>query len=128
MNPTYMHILTLKSDLQLNVMSDDLIHVVFQVLIAYARSRHEPERAPRQQGSGSRSQHSFQMQAGPTVVSSQRNYSPTATHVQPDLTQQNLLYDRGTPKRSMVRETRHLWVGNLPENVREEKIVEHFKR
>ncbi|XP_028849138.1 msx2-interacting protein [Denticeps clupeoides] len=28
----------------------------------------------------------------------------------------------------MVRETRHLWVGNLPENVREEKIVEHFKR
>ncbi|XP_066527435.1 msx2-interacting protein [Hoplias malabaricus] len=30
--------------------------------------------------------------------------------------------------RSMVRETRHLWVGNLPENVREEKIIEHFKR
>lgn len=29
---------------------------------------------------------------------------------------------------SMVRETRHLWVGNLPENVREEKIIEHFKR
>uniref|UniRef100_A0A4X1W1V9 Msx2-interacting protein n=1 Tax=Sus scrofa TaxID=9823 RepID=A0A4X1W1V9_PIG len=28
----------------------------------------------------------------------------------------------------MVRETRHLWVGNLPENVREEKIIEHFKR
>ncbi|XP_042360756.1 msx2-interacting protein isoform X2 [Plectropomus leopardus] len=28
----------------------------------------------------------------------------------------------------MVRETRHLWVGNLPEHVREEKIVEHFKR
>ncbi|XP_061730231.1 LOW QUALITY PROTEIN: msx2-interacting protein [Nerophis ophidion] len=28
----------------------------------------------------------------------------------------------------MVRETRHLWVGNLPEHVREDKIVEHFKR
>ncbi|KAK3537012.1 hypothetical protein QTP86_033128 [Hemibagrus guttatus] len=28
----------------------------------------------------------------------------------------------------MVRETRHLWVGNLPEHVREEKIVEYFKR
>ncbi|XP_077998884.1 uncharacterized protein LOC144451852 [Glandiceps talaboti] len=28
----------------------------------------------------------------------------------------------------MPRETRHLWVGNLPENIREEKIVEHFKR
>ncbi|XP_069096214.1 msx2-interacting protein isoform X2 [Pleurodeles waltl] len=28
----------------------------------------------------------------------------------------------------MVRETRHLWVGNLPESVREEKIIEHFKR
>uniref|UniRef100_A0A8C3NX90 Msx2-interacting protein n=1 Tax=Cyanoderma ruficeps TaxID=181631 RepID=A0A8C3NX90_9PASS len=28
----------------------------------------------------------------------------------------------------MVRETRHRWVGNLPENVREEKIIEHFKR
>nr|XP_012618508.1 msx2-interacting protein isoform X1 [Microcebus murinus] len=28
----------------------------------------------------------------------------------------------------MVRETRHLWVGNLPETVREEKIIEHFKR
>ncbi|XP_069775004.1 msx2-interacting protein [Narcine bancroftii] len=28
----------------------------------------------------------------------------------------------------MVRETRHLWVGNLPENVREDKIIEHFKR
>ncbi|XP_048662917.1 msx2-interacting protein-like [Marmota marmota marmota] len=28
----------------------------------------------------------------------------------------------------MVRETRHLWVGNLPENVGEEKIIEHFKR
>ncbi|KAM4741082.1 msx2-interacting protein isoform 3-T3 [Anableps anableps] len=28
----------------------------------------------------------------------------------------------------MVRETRHLWVGNLPEHVREEKIMEHFKR
>uniref|UniRef100_A0A8D8Q9J7 Protein split ends n=1 Tax=Cacopsylla melanoneura TaxID=428564 RepID=A0A8D8Q9J7_9HEMI len=28
----------------------------------------------------------------------------------------------------MVRETRHLWVGNLPDNIREEDIVEHFKR
>ncbi|XP_042199658.1 msx2-interacting protein isoform X3 [Callorhinchus milii] len=28
----------------------------------------------------------------------------------------------------MARETRHLWVGNLPENVREDKIIEHFKR
>ncbi|XP_069467192.1 msx2-interacting protein isoform X2 [Ambystoma mexicanum] len=28
----------------------------------------------------------------------------------------------------MVRETRHLWVGNLPESVREEKIIEHFNR
>ncbi|XP_055640208.1 protein split ends isoform X2 [Toxorhynchites rutilus septentrionalis] len=28
----------------------------------------------------------------------------------------------------MVRETRHLWVGNLPETVREERIREHFKR
>ncbi len=28
----------------------------------------------------------------------------------------------------MVRETRHLWVGNLPENTREERIKEHFKR
>ncbi|XP_063292169.1 msx2-interacting protein isoform X1 [Pelobates fuscus] len=28
----------------------------------------------------------------------------------------------------MVRETRHLWVGNLPENVRDDKIIEHFKR
>ncbi|CAH1236913.1 unnamed protein product [Diabrotica balteata] len=28
----------------------------------------------------------------------------------------------------MVRETRHLWVGNLPENIREERIREHFKR
>lgn len=28
----------------------------------------------------------------------------------------------------MVRETRHLWVGNLPDNIREEKIREHFKR
>lgn len=79
-----MHILTLKSDLQQN-MSD--VHVVFRVLIAYARSRHEPERAPRQQGWGSRSQHSFQVQAGPSVVSSQRNYSLTVTHIQPDLTQ-----------------------------------------
>ena len=29
---------------------------------------------------------------------------------------------------TMVRETRHLWVGNLPENIREERITEHFKR
>eukprot|EP00094_Tigriopus_californicus_P010419 TCALIF_10050-PA protein Name:"Similar to SPEN Msx2-interacting protein (Homo sapiens)" AED:0.40 eAED:0.40 QI:0/0/0/0.5/1/1/2/0/131 len=28
----------------------------------------------------------------------------------------------------MVRETRHLWVGNLPENVKEERIKEYFKR
>ncbi|XP_066153414.1 protein split ends isoform X3 [Euwallacea fornicatus] len=28
----------------------------------------------------------------------------------------------------MVRETRHLWVGNLPENIREERIREYFKR
>lgn len=35
---------------------------------------------------------------------------------------------RGEAERTMVRETRHLWVGNLPEHVREEKIVEHFKR
>ncbi|XP_037024616.1 protein split ends isoform X3 [Bradysia coprophila] len=28
----------------------------------------------------------------------------------------------------MVRETRHLWVGNLPETVCEEKIRDHFKR
>ncbi|XP_042213616.1 msx2-interacting protein-like [Homarus americanus] len=28
----------------------------------------------------------------------------------------------------MVRETRHLWVGNLPENISEERIKEHFKR
>ncbi|KAM9299544.1 LOW QUALITY PROTEIN: msx2-interacting protein [Gastrophryne carolinensis] len=27
-----------------------------------------------------------------------------------------------------MRETRHLWVGNLPENVRDDKIIEHFKR
>lgn len=60
----------------INYLLSDLIHVVFRVLIAYARSRQEPERAPRQQGSGSRSQHSFQEQAGPIVVSSQRNYSP----------------------------------------------------
>lgn len=44
------------------------------------------------------------------------------------LTIQTHLYDRGTGAHSMVRETRHLWVGNLPENVREEKIIEHFKR
>lgn len=30
--------------------------------------------------------------------------------------------------RKMVRETRHLWVGNLPEPVREDRIREHFKR
>lgn len=29
---------------------------------------------------------------------------------------------------TMVRETRHLWIGNLPENTREERIREHFKR
>lgn len=28
----------------------------------------------------------------------------------------------------MVRETRHLWVGNLPENINEDRIKEHFKR
>jgi len=28
----------------------------------------------------------------------------------------------------MVRESRHLWVGNLPENVREEDILSHFTR
>ncbi|XP_050446025.1 LOW QUALITY PROTEIN: protein split ends-like [Cataglyphis hispanica] len=28
----------------------------------------------------------------------------------------------------MVRETRYLWVGNLPENIREDRIREHFKR
>lgn len=28
----------------------------------------------------------------------------------------------------MVRETRYLWVGNLPHNIREERILEHFKR
>lgn len=28
----------------------------------------------------------------------------------------------------MVRETRHLWVGNLPENIREDRIFDHFKR
>ncbi|XP_049817476.1 protein split ends isoform X3 [Aethina tumida] len=28
----------------------------------------------------------------------------------------------------MVRETRHLWVGNLPENIREDRIREQFKR
>ncbi|XP_053694871.1 protein split ends isoform X2 [Sabethes cyaneus] len=28
----------------------------------------------------------------------------------------------------MVRETRHLWVGNLPETVQEDRIREHFKR
>lgn len=29
---------------------------------------------------------------------------------------------------SMVRETRHLWVGNLPDNIREDKVIEQFKR
>ena len=28
----------------------------------------------------------------------------------------------------MVRETRHLWVGNLPDTIREDKILDHFKR
>jgi RNA recognition motif-containing protein len=28
----------------------------------------------------------------------------------------------------MVRETRHLWVGNLPESIREDRIIDHFKR
>jgi len=28
----------------------------------------------------------------------------------------------------MVRETRHLWVGNLPENVSKERIKEYFNR
>ncbi|XP_024220048.1 protein split ends isoform X3 [Halyomorpha halys] len=28
----------------------------------------------------------------------------------------------------MVRETRHLWVGNLPDNIREDRIRDHFKR
>lgn len=28
----------------------------------------------------------------------------------------------------MVRETRHLWVGNLPEAINKERIAEHFKR
>ncbi|XP_063841525.1 msx2-interacting protein-like [Scylla paramamosain] len=28
----------------------------------------------------------------------------------------------------MVRETRHLWVGNLPENINADRIKEHFKR
>ena len=27
-----------------------------------------------------------------------------------------------------MRETRHLWVGNLPKDVREDKITEHFER
>lgn len=27
-----------------------------------------------------------------------------------------------------MRETRHLWVGNLPENINEDRIKEHFKR
>ncbi|XP_013774796.1 LOW QUALITY PROTEIN: msx2-interacting protein-like [Limulus polyphemus] len=28
----------------------------------------------------------------------------------------------------MVRETRHLWIGNIPDNIREERILDHFKR
>ncbi|KAG8191484.1 hypothetical protein JTE90_020732 [Oedothorax gibbosus] len=28
----------------------------------------------------------------------------------------------------MVRETRYLWIGNLPHTIREERILEHFKR
>jgi RNA recognition motif-containing protein len=28
----------------------------------------------------------------------------------------------------MVRETRHLWVGNLPDNVTKERIKEYFNR
>lgn len=28
----------------------------------------------------------------------------------------------------MVRETRHLWVGNLPDNIQEDRIKEYFKR
>lgn len=28
----------------------------------------------------------------------------------------------------MVRETRHLWVGNLPDNIREDRIKEYFLR
>lgn len=36
-------------------------------------------------------------------------------------------YGRRTSNK-MVRETRHLWVGNLPENIREEEIVKHFAR
>ena len=28
----------------------------------------------------------------------------------------------------MVRETRYLWVGNLPEKIVEERIVEYFAR
>lgn len=27
-----------------------------------------------------------------------------------------------------LRETRHLWVGNLPDSIREDRILEHFKR
>ena len=29
---------------------------------------------------------------------------------------------------AMVRETRHLWVGNLPARFPEDRIKEHFKR
>ncbi|GIY27457.1 hypothetical protein CDAR_240701 [Caerostris darwini] len=28
----------------------------------------------------------------------------------------------------MVRETRYLWIGNLPHTIREDRILEHFKR
>ena len=35
---------------------------------------------------------------------------------------------RRSPVVGMVRETRHLWVGNLPKDVREDKITEHFER
>ena len=28
----------------------------------------------------------------------------------------------------MVRETRHLWVGNLPKDVKGDRITEHFER
>lgn len=27
-----------------------------------------------------------------------------------------------------VRETRHLWVGNIPESTTEEKLIEYFQR
>jgi RNA recognition motif-containing protein len=28
----------------------------------------------------------------------------------------------------MVRETRHLFIGNLPSNLNEERIIDHFKK